>query len=136
MKPWIAAIATVSILLGAAPARAEAPKPPIRVEVKDEAVEKGEVEGEGFVEYVFDAKVGQSLSIVLEADSRSCHFTLTAPGSATPIYISAITGDRYLANVRADGEHRVRVDLVRRAARKGESASYKITFKLAPVVPP
>ena len=133
IRSWLAALAVLT--LAAAPlARSDeaAQKGPIQVDAsKGEVTEKGKITGEEFVDYTFLAEVGKSLSIVLETNSKNAHFDLIAPGSETPIYKSGITGDRYLANVRTSGEYRARVYLVRRAARKGESASYSIAFKLA-----
>ena len=134
MKLKIAALAFLAVLAAGVITRAEdAPKKPQRIEASaGEVTQKGEIKGEESLEYVISAQVGQSLSIVLEASNRSAHFDVVGPGSETPFYVGAVSGDRFQQNVRENGDHLVRVYIVRRAARKGESASYSIAFKLSP----
>ncbi len=132
-RSWLAALAALTLILVPFARAAEAPKAPTRIEnaASGEVTEKGKITGEEFADYAISAEVGQSLSIVLEANSKNCHFNLIAPSSPSPIYNSTITGDRYRANVRESGDYVVRVYIVRRGARKGESASYSIAFRLA-----
>src|SRR5262245_50354738 len=128
----IALVCLALFAFGVTAHAADLPKGPIKVDVSSgEATQKADITGEEYVDYVFPAEVGQSLAVTLESNSKNCHFDLSGPQSETPFYISAITGDRYQQNVRNSGNHRVRVYLVRRAARKGESASYKISFRLS-----
>ena len=130
LRPLMAA---ALILLAAAPATAQAPildatrTVPVRfARGASSATMKGMVRGYDTVDYVLGAREGQRLTAALRTSNSFAYFTVLPPGDPTAPEGGATTRD-YSGVLTASGDWRVRVFLMRNAARRGERASYTLT---------
>ncbi|RZJ17316.1 MAG: hypothetical protein EON91_09675 [Brevundimonas sp.] len=129
-------MAVAVILLTAVPATAQAPLPdatrtvPVRfARGADSATVQGRVRGYDTVDYVLDAREGQRLTVSMRSSNRFAYFTVLPPGDPTaPEGGSTVTD--YSGVLTAGGDWRVRVFLMRNAARRGERAAYTLTTSI------
>ena len=84
------------------------------------------IKGRGYVDYLLRAKAGQKMTVTLNADNRFAFFNVMPPGTDVAIFVGSTSGNKFEGILHADGEYRVRVYLMRVAARRGEEASYTL----------
>jgi hypothetical protein len=95
------------------------------------AAMRGHIKGYQYVDYVFSAGAGESLSVTLETNNDINYFNLLAPGETeTAFFIGSISGNNHEGAVPASGDYTARVYLMRSAARRGEAAKYTLTIAL------
>lgn len=128
--------AAVLTLLVAAPATAQAPildatrTVPVRfARGADSATMQGRVHGYDTVDYVLGARRGQRLTAALRTSNTFAYFTVLPPGDPTAPDGGATTKN-YSGVLTASGDWRVRVFLMRNAARRGERADYTLTTSI------
>lgn len=91
----------------------------------------GVIMGDAYVDYVFGAAAGQSLTVTLKSSHRSLYFNVLPPGSqGEAIFNGSSHGDRFRDDLRAAGDYTVRVYLMRNAARRDESGDFDISLHL------
>lgn len=96
------------------------------------AVLSGQIQGDESTDYLLSLPSGATLSVLMEASNASANFNLLAPGSSDEAYfIGSIEGAAYRGEVAAAGDHRIRVYLMRNAARRNEAAVYRIAVALS-----
>jgi hypothetical protein len=121
-----------SLVVGSAPAAGQPPPPPQeRVTFAAGATSatiKGQLKGDATIDYVVRAAAGQTLAVTLSAGNRSTYFNVLPPGSQDVAMYAPQTGDPYKGLLPADGDYKVRVYLVRAAARRKETSSYTLTI--------
>ena len=135
MKALIAGVLS-GLLLSTALASAEVSIRKEKVQFKageTGATVKGKIKGDEIVDYILNAKAGQSMVVILEASNTSAYFNLTPPGSDTALFVGSTSGNRYEGTLPANGDYTVRVYLMRNAARRGETATYTINFGVSGV---
>lgn len=99
----------------------------------------GRIKGYDGVNYLFDARAGQVVSILFSPKNRSCYFNVFGPGADTAVHIGSSNGNEFGANLTASGQYRAQVYLMRNAARRGETCKYSMTIEIsggAPVPAP
>ena len=95
------------------------------------ATVKGSVKGYASVDYTLVAKAGQTLSVKMTTSNAASYFNVMPPGSAgEAIFIGSSEGNNYSGVLPASGKYTVRVYLMRSAARRNETASYSVSFKI------
>ncbi len=84
--------------------------------------------GREIVDYVFDAKRGQTISIRFVPSSSFAFFNLLAPGGQA-LFVGQDVGNpgRFDARLGATGTYTIRVYIVHAEARRGGSADYRLT---------
>ena len=127
-----AALTLLPLALGGVPAAAE-PAPPRQERVTfakgaSSATITGQIKGDETVDYVVLAGAGQTISVALKPSSHSNYFNVLPPGSADVAMYAAQTGEPYSSMLPSDGDYKVRVYLVRAAARRNESSAYTLTI--------
>jgi hypothetical protein len=135
MRPGLATAAALLLVplgLGGSPAAAQ-PQPPREERVvfakgASSATVKGQIKGDDTVDYVVRAGAGQTISVTLKPSNRSNYFNVLPPESADVAMYAAQTGEPYSSMLPADGDYKVRVYLVRAAARRNESSAYALTI--------
>ena len=91
------------------------------------AVEEGSITGYDSVDYLLGVKAGQSLNISLATKHTVTYFNLLEPGeSVVAIFTGASSGDQYEGVAQKSGDYRIRVFMMRSAARREETASYRL----------
>ena len=91
---------------------------------------KGRLHGDQDVDYVLGAKAGQRMTVDLHTDNPQAYFNLLPPGTDEAIFVGSSAGNRFTGTLPADGNYRIRVYLMRAAARRGETANYRLGIKI------
>jgi hypothetical protein len=91
------------------------------------AIVRGAIRGYETVDYVVGARAGQSMSVSLQTSSRSAYFNVLPPRSGEAIFNGSVTGAHFGGRLKDSGDYRVRVYLMRSAARRGERATFSLT---------
>jgi hypothetical protein len=95
---------------------------------KSSATIKGSLKGEQTIDYTLRAKAGQTMSVKLATKNGANYFNVLPPGSNDEaIFVGSSGGNEWTGALPADGEYKVRVYLMRSAARRGETANYTLT---------
>jgi hypothetical protein len=94
------------------------------------AVIRGEVRGYDYVDYLVGARAGQHLTADLSRVSGPAYFLVRAPGSEDNLFDGATTGDHFETVLPATGDYRLRVFLMRSAARRNERAAYRLSVAI------
>jgi hypothetical protein len=128
------ACALVALLLGTADASAG-------VNIRREQIQfgkgasrattKGKIKGNQFVDYQLRAGAGQSMVASFKPSNLSAYFNVLPPGSNVAIFVGSISGNRFEAELPADGVYTIRVYLMCNAARRNETANYTLDVSIA-----
>jgi len=95
------------------------------------AVVEGSITGDETVDYVLGARKGQSARIRLATPHGSNYFNLLAPGeSDVAFFIGSTEGDQFEGVLPETGDYKIRVYLMRSAARRSEKASYRLEIAI------
>jgi hypothetical protein len=89
---------------------------------------KGTIKGNQTIDYTLRARAGQTLKVTLKTSNGANYFNVLPPGSNdAAIFVGSTDGNEWTGALPADGEYKVRVYLMRSAARRNETASYTLT---------
>ena len=133
MRPLFAAAAALALLQSVSAAAQPAPPRQERVAFArgaSSATIKGQMKGDADVDYVVRAAAGQTLSVTLKGSNRSNYFNVLPPGSADVAMYVGQDGGPYTGMLPADGDYKVRVYLMRSAARRNEVSNYELTVSV------
>lgn len=87
------------------------------------------ITGYNSVNYKLTAKAGQHMVIKLSTSNTATYFNIYAPGSGPgdeAMYIGSISGDRFSGQLPDSGTYTVQIYMMRSAARRNETANYKL----------
>lgn len=123
-------LAGLLLLLLAGPASAQDETRTERVRFargESSATVEGTIRGYESVDYLLGAKAGQYMNVSMATDNAASYFNLIAPGETdVAFFVGSTSGNQYEGTLPADGDYRVRVYLMRSAARRNETASYRL----------
>lgn len=89
---------------------------------------KGSIKGDQTIDYRLRARAGQTMSVTLATKHGANYFNVLPPGSNDEaIFVGSSGGNDWTGTLPADGEYKVRVYLMRSAARRAEAARYTLT---------
>jgi len=92
---------------------------------------KGHLRGRDDVDYVLGAKAGQHMTVELHTDNPQNYFNILPPGSSDEaIFIGSSAGNRFDGTLPDSGDYRIRVYLMRAAARRDEQAHYSLSIHI------
>lgn len=92
---------------------------------------KGKIKGDKTIDYVLNAKEGQTLKVKLITKNGANYFNLLAPGEEdAAFYNSSMESNTYEGTLTSSGDHKIRVYLMRSAARRGETANYTLKISI------
>ena len=94
------------------------------------AVVRGEVRGYDYVDYLVGARAGQHLTADLTRISGPAYFLVRAPGSDENLFDGSTSGDHFETVLPAGGDYRLRVFLMRSAARRNERSGYRLGVEI------
>lgn len=127
---WRALLAATAIATTAVSAEAATPgirEVPVHFRAGESgATLKGKLKGDETIDYTLDARAGQSLIVRMKASSTSAYFNVSPPGSETALFVGSTAGDRFEGTLPVDGVYRIRVYLMRSAARRNASTTYTV----------
>lgn len=88
---------------------------------------QGSIKGDESVDYVLGAKAGQAMTVTMKTAHGANSFNVLPPGSDAAIAIGSTLGNTWSGTLPVDGDYRIRVYLMRSAARRNEVATYTLT---------
>lgn len=90
---------------------------------------KGSIRGYAYKDYVVGARAGQVMTVDLRTSNGANYFNVLPPGSNdVAVFIGSTNGNSYRGKLEKSGDYKVRVYLMRSAARRNEVASYSLTI--------
>jgi hypothetical protein len=120
--PWMVLGAIGAVLPGAA---ASEPVPTARAAAS--APWRGVIRADGDVDQAVRAHAGQTLTVKLASSNPSLYFNVLPPGSDNAaMFIGSQQGPEAVLRLPADGRYRIRIYLMRNAARRQEQAAYTL----------
>ena len=96
------------------------------------ATVKGSLRGDQTVDYVLQGRAGQLLRVHLATRHGANYFNVLPPDSESALFIGSTSGNDWQGMLPVDGEYRIRVYLMRSAARRNETATYSLTVNQSP----
>ena len=91
------------------------------------AVVEASIQGYEIVDYVLGASEGQYMNVSMATDNTASYFNILEPGETdVAIYIGSVEGNQYEGALSAEGDYRVRVYMMRSAARRNKVANYRL----------
>ena len=93
---------------------------------------KGSIKDDQTVDYLINARKGQSANISLGSKNSSAYFNLIAPGETNvAIFNSSNEGNQFEGKLTKTGDYKVRVYLMRNVARRNEVANYSLDISIS-----
>ena len=92
----------------------------------DSTLLKGQLKGDQTVDYNLRAGAGQTLTVELKGSNPQNYFNVMAAGTDNALFIGSSSGNRFSGFLPSDGDVRVRVYLMRPAARRNEASTYSL----------
>ncbi|MEH6394491.1 hypothetical protein [Pseudoalteromonas sp.] len=87
-----------------------------------------QITGNEFNDYLVSGNAGDILNVTLTPSNLSNNFNILPAGSNEAVFIGSIEGHYVKHQLAKDGDYIVRVYLMRNAARRNETSSYKLTI--------
>ena len=92
------------------------------------AVVKASIKGYETVDYVLGARVGQHMNASLATKHGATYFNILTPGkNEVAMFNASVSQNQYDGALPASGDYKIRVYMMRSAARRNEVASYTLT---------
>ena len=90
---------------------------------------RGTIRGDQYIDYIVSVgRSNQMLSVHMTASNASNYFNVLPPTGETALFVGSTSGNDYEQRLSKPGDYRVRVYLMRNAARRNESSRYTITI--------
>lgn len=91
------------------------------------AVVKASIKGYETVDYVLGARAGQHMNVSLETKHGATYFNILAPGeNEVAMFNASVSQNQYEGVLSASGDYKIRVYMMRSAARRNEVSSYTL----------
>jgi hypothetical protein len=89
---------------------------------------KGHIKDYETVDYLLGAKAGQHMNVSLATKHGATYFNILAPGeNEVAMFNASVSQNQYEGALPASGDYKIRVYMMRSAARRNEAASYTLT---------
>lgn len=96
------------------------------------AVVENSIKGYEIVDYVLGARKGQSMNVSMATDNGANYFNIFAPGErGVAIFNGSTAQNQYEGVLPETGDYRIRVYLMRSAARRNEVAKYRLEMVIS-----
>ena len=89
------------------------------------------IHGHQAIEYLIDARTGQSLELDIHSSSTQAGYRITAPAAPRALHRGHGQRSRFSVTLPRDGTYRVLVYLLKGAANNGESADFALDIRLS-----
>ena len=88
---------------------------------------KGKIKGYETIDYVLEAGKGQQMNVSMATDNGANYFNILAPGeNNVAMFIGSASGNQYEGPLPKSGAYKIRVYMMRSAARREEFANYRL----------
>jgi hypothetical protein len=92
---------------------------------------EGRIQGDMTIDYLLGAKQGQSMNVSMSSDNGANYFNIIAPGKGDEaMFVGSTSGNQFEGTLPASGDYKVRVYLMRSAARRDEIANYRLEMSI------
>jgi len=92
---------------------------------------EGRIRGDHTIDYVLRARAGQHANISMASRNGSAYFNLIAPGETDVAFFNGSTStNQYEGRLPKDGDYKIRVYLMRAAARRNETANFRLEMHI------
>lgn len=93
---------------------------------------EGRIKGYETVDYVLGARAGQRMDVSLKTRHGATYFNLLAPGeNEVSMFNGSISENHFEGTLPASGDYKIRVYMLRSAARRNEVAPYTLSVAIA-----
>lgn len=89
------------------------------------------INGHQAIEYLIDAKTGQSLELDVHSSNTRAGYRITAPAAPRALHRGHGQHSRFSVTLPRDGTYKVLIYLMRSAAQNGESAEFALDIRLS-----
>ena len=87
------------------------------------------IKGRETVDYLLGARAGQTLSVTMKTDNSANYFNVIPPDTDDEaVFVGSSEGNSYEGKLDLDGDWKIRVYLMRSAARRNETAAFDLTI--------
>jgi hypothetical protein len=91
------------------------------------ATVNGAIKGYQTVDYVLHAAQGQSMNVSMATKNTATYFNILAPGETEVAFFNgSVSENQYEGTLPATGDYKIRVYMMRSAARRNEVADYRL----------
>ncbi len=91
------------------------------------AVVEGSITGYEIVDYVLGAGKGQYMNVSMATKNTATYFNILAPGeNEVAFFNGSVSENQYEGTLPASGDYKIRVYMMRSAARRNEKADYRV----------
>ena len=91
------------------------------------AAVNGSIKGDETVDYVLGARAGQHMNVSLATQHGATYFNILAPGeNEVAMFIGSTSGNQFEGPLPSNGDYKIRVYMMRSAARRNEVAHYRL----------
>ncbi|MEM9105272.1 MAG: hypothetical protein AAGC96_06415 [Pseudomonadota bacterium] len=98
---------------------------------ENETTIKASIKGYETVDYVLGASAGQTMTVNMETDNLASYFNIIAPGETdAAFFVGSTLGNSYTGDLEQSGDYKVRVYMMRSAARRDETANYTLSIAI------
>jgi hypothetical protein len=128
LRGALAAVAVFAVASGASLANEQIRTERVRFEQgATSATVEGTIKGYESVDYVLNARKGQYANISMATRHGATYLNIIPPGeSDVAIFVGSTSGNQYEGTLPATGDYKVRVYMMRSAARRDEVADYRL----------
>jgi hypothetical protein len=96
------------------------------------ATVQGRITGDQTVDYLLGARAGQNMNVSMTSPNAAAYFNILAPGeNEVAMFNGSVNGNQFEGVLPRDGDYRIRVYLMRSAARRNEAASFRFEMIVA-----
>jgi hypothetical protein len=88
---------------------------------------QGTIRGYQIADYIVNVKQGQTLNVSMATKNTATYFNILEPGQTeVAIFNGSINGNQFEGTLKQSGNYRIRVYMMRSAARRNEVANYRL----------
>jgi hypothetical protein len=92
---------------------------------------EGRISGYEIVDYKLGAQAGQRMVVTMTTNSGANYFNLMAPGETEVAFFNGSTSENsFVGSLPASGDYTIRVYQMRSAARRNETATYRLDVEI------
>lgn len=125
---WLVMVVLMVVAGGPAHARDEIRRERVQFDTgSSSAAITGTITGHEVVDYMLGALAGQTMTVTMSTEHTACYFNVLPPDSEDEaIFIGSVEGRDFEGILDLDGDWKIRVYVMRSAARRGETARFTI----------
>lgn len=91
------------------------------------ATVQGSIKGYQIVDYILNVKQGQTMNVSLATQHGATYFNILEPGQTeVAIFNGSVSDNQFEGTLKKSGDYRIRVYMMRSAARRNEVANYRL----------